>query len=90
MFSAVSELGVPIVLMHLRGTPADMQDPKHTQYTDVVREVSQHLTESAVKAQEAGIARWNILLDPGLGFAKTVEQNVCVGCVCCRYSLFIM
>jgi dihydroneopterin aldolase/2-amino-4-hydroxy-6-hydroxymethyldihydropteridine diphosphokinase/dihydropteroate synthase len=74
MLSIVAKLGVPIVLMHTRGTPETMNSL--TQYSDVVVDVSEELQQRVHAAEEAGIRRWNILLDPGLGFAKNVHQNL--------------
>ena len=64
---------VPVVLMHMRGTPATMQrDPR---YTDVVTEVRDFLAERATAALAAGVAPDAVLLDPGIGFGKTVAHN---------------
>jgi dihydropteroate synthase len=64
---------VPVVLMHMQGTPATMQrDPR---YTDVVTEVRDFLAERATAALAAGIAPDAVLLDPGIGFGKTVAHN---------------
>jgi len=63
-----------VVLMHMRGGPAD--HIKFARYRDVVGEVSSYLVERARLAQAAGIARSRIVLDPGLGFAKTAEHNL--------------
>jgi dihydropteroate synthase len=71
---AVAETGVPAVLMHTRGTPADMQ--AHAVYGDVVREVRDELALGIARAEAAGIARDRLVLDPGIGFAKTAEQNL--------------
>jgi dihydropteroate synthase len=64
----------PIILMHMQGRPATMQDSPS--YTDVVAEVLQFLRERAAAAQAAGIDRCHILIDPGIGFGKTVEHNL--------------
>jgi dihydropteroate synthase len=74
MLPSAAELGVPIVLMHMRGTPKTMQ--QMTEYQDVVVEVRDALQERVTAALDAGIARSQIILDPGIGFAKTVEQNL--------------
>ena len=74
MLSTVAELGVPIVLMHLRGTPQTMQ--QQTAYKDLLGEICQFLKERADAAVAAGIARSHIALDPGIGFAKTGPQNL--------------
>jgi dihydropteroate synthase len=73
MFSSCAAAGVPIVLMHMHGTPATMQaEPR---YGDVVGEVTSFLAERAAAARAAGIAPEGIVLDPGIGFGKTVDQN---------------
>jgi dihydropteroate synthase len=71
---AVAEARAPVVLMHLRGTPADMQS--RAVYGDVVAEVARELEAALARADAAGISRERIVLDPGLGFAKTAEQSV--------------
>ncbi len=71
---AVAEAGAPVVLMHMRGTPADMAS--RASYQDVVAEVMAELEEAILRAERAGIARERMILDPGIGFAKTAEQNL--------------
>lgn len=71
---AAAELRCPVVLMHMLGTPATMQEAP--QYADVVREVREFLAERIAAATAAGIARDRILIDPGFGFGKTVEHNL--------------
>lgn len=67
-------LNVPVCLMHMQGTPPNMQTAPT--YTDVVREVS-HFLSSRVRAGEAaGIARRHLMVDPGFGFGKTFQHNV--------------
>ena len=69
-----AERQAPVVLMHMLGTPATMQaDPR---YEDVVRDVRAFLAERIRAAMEAGIAEERILIDPGIGFGKTVEHNL--------------
>lgn len=63
-----------ICLMHMRGEPATMQDVPA--YADVVAEVAQFLRERMQALQERGVARERIVLDPGIGFGKTVEHNL--------------
>ena len=75
---AMTELAVrsqtPVILMHMQGTPQFMQvDP---QYDDVVTDVVEFLMERARIAEEAGIAREHLILDPGIGFGKTTEHNL--------------
>jgi dihydropteroate synthase len=75
MLSTAAELNVPIVLMHMRGTPSTMTSL--TKYDgDLIEIVARELIERVNEASRAGIRRWNILLDPGLGFAKTGKQNL--------------
>ena len=65
---------VPVVLMHMQGTPATMQvEPK---YQDVVSEVKEYLVGRAKRAEDFGIARNMIFIDPGIGFGKTLEHNL--------------
>lgn len=74
MLSTVAELGVPIVLMHMRGTPKTMQ--QLTTYTDLLGEIYDFLANRVEAALAAGIASDRIILDPGIGFAKTYAQNL--------------
>jgi len=72
MLPLAGRLGLPYIAMHLRGTPKTMQTL--TDYPDgVTAEVLRYFREFAAKAAEAGVTDW--ILDPGFGFAKTVEQN---------------
>ncbi len=70
----VAEAGAPIVLMHTRGTPADMQS--WASYGDVVAEVRDELALLLRRAETAGVDPEHILLDPGIGFAKTPAHNL--------------
>jgi dihydropteroate synthase len=74
MLPAVAELGVPIVLMHLRGTPKTMQ--QLTDYQNLIGEIGTFLQQRVEQAIAAGIAPTQIALDPGIGFAKTPAQNL--------------
>jgi dihydropteroate synthase len=74
MLSTVADLGVPIVIMHLRGTPATMQ--QHTDYHDLVGEVHEFLQHQIEAAIAVGVKPSKIAIDPGLGFAKTYPQNL--------------
>jgi dihydropteroate synthase len=70
----VAAAGVPVVLMHHRGAPETMQqDPR---YDDVLIEVYSWLQDRIATAEAAGIARSNMLIDPGFGFGKTVAHNL--------------
>ncbi len=69
-----AQLGVPVCLMHMQGTPESMQD--QPTYGDVVTEVKDFLLERAGACMQHGIDRENILLDPGFGFGKTTAHNL--------------
>ena len=73
MLKTVAELHLPYIAMHMRGTPQTMQ--QQAQYNDVVAEVAKELHERLTAIENAGIDRSRVALDPGFGFAKTVEQN---------------
>jgi len=74
MAKVVKEFGAGIILMHSRGTPETMQTL--TGYGEVTADVMTELRESIRIATDAGIERERIVVDPGLGFAKTTEQNL--------------
>ncbi len=74
MLPLVAERGAAIVLMHMQGDPATMQDAPT--YGDVVGEVAAFLAARAAAAREAGIAAERIWLDPGIGFGKRLEHNL--------------
>lgn len=71
---AAAALGVPVVLMHMLGEPRTMQaDP---QYDDVVAEVHRFLTERIFAAEMSGVAKKNLIVDPGFGFGKNAAHNL--------------
>jgi dihydropteroate synthase len=70
----VAASGVPTVLMHTRGSPADMTS--RAIYADIVGEVERELAEALARAVRAGVREEHIVLDPGLGFAKTAEHSL--------------
>jgi dihydropteroate synthase len=72
--AAASELGVPVVLMHMQGEPGDMQSAPA--YDDVVGEVHRFLAERIFAAEMAGIDKRRIVVDPGFGFGKTSLHNL--------------
>lgn len=74
MFDTVGNLGVPMVLMHMRGTPETMQ--KSVQYNDVVADVAAALLLCSETGQKYGIHRWKQIIDPGIGFGKDLEGNL--------------
>jgi len=71
---AVVELDVPVCLMHMLGAPRVMQNKP--EYDDVARQVMDFLLERAERCEKAGIPAKNIVLDPGFGFGKTLQQNI--------------
>lgn len=71
MIDTVAELQIPYILMHMRGTPATMQ--QFTQYKDVTNDVINELSEKITLLRSKGIN--DIIVDPGFGFSKTLEQN---------------
>lgn len=73
MIECVARLGLPYIIMHMRGTPQTMQSM--TEYDDVVEQTVNYLTNRASYIESRGVRRDNIILDPGFGFAKSVEQN---------------
>lgn len=74
MFSVVAQLGVPMILMHIRGTPQTMQ--QLTDYQDLMGEIYEFLERQITAAVESGIERSRLIIDPGIGFAKTAEQSL--------------
>lgn len=76
MLQTVGELKVPYIMMHMRGTPQTMT--KLTQYDDIVKEMLLYFSERVADARKHGID--DIIIDPGFGFAKTLQQNYEVMC----------
>ena len=74
MLPLVAQRGVPVVLMHMQGTPLTMQDAPS--YRDVVAETTAFLRERVAAAQAVGVELSKILLDPGIGFGKTMDHNL--------------
>ncbi len=74
MAALVADAGVPVILMHMLGTPKTMQEAPH--YRNVTREIIGFLNDAANRAEAAGIPRAHIIVDPGIGFGKTVEHNL--------------
>lgn len=71
MFETVAKLGVPYILMHMKGTPQTMQQAPH--YDDLMKEIMLYFAEKIQKLRDLG--QKDIILDPGYGFAKTIEHN---------------
>ena len=74
MISVVSEMNVPVIMMHMQGTPENMQ--KNPQYGDVVEDIKKWLEERIKTAEMAGIKRSDIIVDPGIGFGKNLKHNL--------------
>ncbi|KAJ8116788.1 hypothetical protein OPT61_g1871 [Boeremia exigua] len=75
MLSTMGKLGCTVCLMHMRGTPETMN--QLTSYPDgIIEGVGRELLHRVRAAEMAGVRRWRIILDPGIGFAKTQEQNL--------------
>mgnify|MGYP001232760800 FL=1 len=74
MLDVVVEYGCPICLMHMQGLPENMQDDP--QYGDVVGEVRSYLDEATSRLIEAGVMPSRIVVDPGIGFGKKLENNL--------------
>jgi dihydropteroate synthase len=70
----VAERGLPVILMHMRGEPKTMQ--QEIRFENLLEEIAAELRERVEFAVAAGIQRENILIDPGIGFGKTFEQNL--------------
>ncbi|MFD1381964.1 dihydropteroate synthase [Rhodanobacter aciditrophus] len=71
--AAAAQTGLPVCLMHMRGTPKDMQ--QSPSYDALIEDVEQYLLERVAIAEAAGIQREQILLDPGIGFGKSLVHN---------------
>ncbi|MEG4009782.1 dihydropteroate synthase [Microcoleus sp. Pol11C1] len=74
MLSTVAKLKVPMILMHIRGTPQTMQ--QLTDYRDLMGEIKEFFESRIAAAVAAGIDKSQIIIDPGIGFAKTYSQNL--------------
>ena len=71
MFNTVARLQIPYIMMHMKGTPQDMQ--KSPQYTSLIKEIFMYFSEKVYKLHEMGVN--DLILDPGFGFGKTLEHN---------------
>lgn len=71
MFPTIAKLGVPYVLMHMKGTPQNMQQEAH--YEDLMKEIMLYFAEKVQRLRDLG--QKDIILDPGYGFAKTINHN---------------
>ncbi|SMC82193.1 dihydropteroate synthase [Pedobacter nyackensis] len=71
MFQTVADLNVPYIMMHMKGTPQTMQ--QHTTYQHIMLEMANYFSDKVTTLQKMGVK--DIILDPGFGFAKTLDQN---------------
>jgi len=74
MAPVVSKFGVPVILMHMLGTPKAMQDSP--EYDDLIKQIKSFLADAIKRAEKSKILKSNIIIDPGIGFGKTVEHNL--------------
>jgi len=74
MAKIAAEAGCPVIIMHMKGTPRDMQ--RRPAYKDVVKEITAFFKERIAFAAENGIKKNRIIIDPGIGFGKTVRHNL--------------
>lgn len=74
MAKVIAASGAGVVLMHMQGTPQTMQENPH--YDDLIGEILRFLEEAMDRAIQAGISEESVLLDPGIGFGKSVEHNL--------------
>ncbi|MBI5124413.1 MAG: dihydropteroate synthase [Candidatus Omnitrophica bacterium] len=74
MAGAAAKYKAVLILMHMKGTPQDMQ--KNPKYGDCIKEIISDLKRSIGKAKKAGVAEEKIIIDPGIGFGKTKEHNL--------------
>lgn len=73
MAAVIAEANIPVVLMHMSAMPGSMQ--KHTSYNDIVTDICSYLEARIQTALSAGIAEHNIIIDPGIGFGKSVAEG---------------
>ena len=71
MFATVARLGIPYIIMHMKGTPQDMQTNPH--YDNLLKEVFYYFSEKVQRLRDLGVK--DIIIDPGFGFGKTLEHN---------------
>ncbi|MGI9952431.1 dihydropteroate synthase [Moorellaceae bacterium AZ2] len=74
MARVVARFGCPVVIMHIKGTPKNMQE--NPTYEDVIGEIKEYLRQGIEMATEAGLPREKVIVDPGIGFGKNLEHNL--------------
>jgi dihydropteroate synthase len=72
--SVAADFGTPLILMHMLGDPGTMQADPH--YDDVVADIKSFLAEAAERAVSMGVSRDRLVIDPGIGFGKTIDHNL--------------
>ena len=85
MKEVAAGLGVPCILMHMKGTPRTMQD--QPTYTSLGPEIIEYLGDRIAAWEEAGVSRDKILIDPGIGFGKTVDHNLLILKHLCEFQV---
>ena len=76
MFSLAAKTGVPVILMHIQGSPQTMQ--LNPQYQNVVSDITTYLNNAILNAKNNGIIENQIVIDPGIGFGKAIEHNLTI------------
>ncbi|CAA0814587.1 Folate synthesis bifunctional protein [Striga hermonthica] len=76
MHKVVAGLKIPYVAMHMRGDPSTMQNSENLTYSDVCVDVARELCVLAGEAELSGLPAWRMIVDPGIGFSKNMEQNL--------------
>jgi dihydropteroate synthase len=76
MLTLVKDTEVPVIIMHMQGTPSDMQVNPH--YEDILAEIKAFFEERLAWAEENGVSRKRFIIDPGIGFGKTVGHNLTI------------
>jgi len=76
MAGVIADYQVPVCIMHMQGIPENMQEKPH--YTDLMGEIINYLAEGLAIAEKAGILLGKLLVDPGIGFGKTLENNLAI------------
>ena len=71
MFDTIAKLGVPYILMHIQGTPQNMQENPH--YDDIIKDISKYFSDKVRRLTKAGVK--DVILDPGFGFGKSIDDN---------------
>ncbi len=74
MASVAKDAGVPVILMHMKGTPGDMQN--NPVYSDLMGEIIEFFKKAINRAEDTGISRDKLILDPGIGFGKSFDHNL--------------